>query len=119
MCENVQINSPQCKNASEYWQQHALSSENRQLHKDDKQHCLLLNHAMHVITSRLYSELVCMIFHTCLPAFQMAHIQFTDTLVREYLVSRGFATALKSFDADVKSSKDHSFRVSCEFFGSL
>ncbi|XP_043218854.1 WD repeat-containing protein 91-like [Amphibalanus amphitrite] len=41
----------------------------------------------------------------------MAHIQFTDTLVREYLVSRGFATALKSFDSDAKASKDHGFRV--------
>ncbi|XP_037088438.1 WD repeat-containing protein 91-like [Pollicipes pollicipes] len=41
----------------------------------------------------------------------MAHIQFTDNLVREYLISRGFITALKSFDSDVKASKDNSFRV--------
>ena len=55
------------------------------------------------------------------PCFQveMAHIQFTDTLVREYLVSRGFATALKSFDADVKANRDHSFRVSENVFNVL
>ncbi|KAK6633042.1 hypothetical protein RUM43_012785 [Polyplax serrata] len=41
----------------------------------------------------------------------MAHIQFTDELVREYLLFRGFAGALKAFDADLKLDKDKGFRV--------
>ena len=57
-------------------------------------------------------------WHITIPfQIEMAHIQFTDTLVREYLVSRGFAAALKSFDSDVKTSRDHSFRVSFFFKG--
>lgn len=41
----------------------------------------------------------------------MAHIQYVDTLIREYLIYRGFATSLKAFDSDLKSDKDKSFRV--------
>ncbi|XP_055541697.1 WD repeat-containing protein 91 [Wyeomyia smithii] len=41
----------------------------------------------------------------------MAHIQYTDGLVREYVLFRGFSNTLKSFDAELKSDKDKSFRV--------
>lgn len=41
----------------------------------------------------------------------MAHIQFTDELVREYLLFRGFGNALKAFDAELKLDKDKGFRV--------
>lgn len=41
----------------------------------------------------------------------MAHIQFTDELVREYLIFRGFGGTLKAFDADLKLDKDKGFRV--------
>nr|XP_026495472.1 WD repeat-containing protein 91 [Vanessa tameamea] len=41
----------------------------------------------------------------------MAHIQLIDELVREYLLFRGFTTAVKAFDNDLKSDKDKGFRV--------
>ncbi|KAF7269893.1 hypothetical protein GWI33_017098 [Rhynchophorus ferrugineus] len=41
----------------------------------------------------------------------MAHVQYIDELIREYLVFRGFASTLKSFDGDLKVDKDKSFRV--------
>ncbi|XP_048483841.1 WD repeat-containing protein 91 [Plutella xylostella] len=41
----------------------------------------------------------------------MAHIQFVDELVREYLLYRGFTSTLKSFDNDLKADKDKGFRV--------
>lgn len=41
----------------------------------------------------------------------MSHIQFTDELVREYLLFRGFGGTLKAFDADLKVDKDKGFRV--------
>ncbi|XP_055585271.1 WD repeat-containing protein 91, partial [Uranotaenia lowii] len=42
---------------------------------------------------------------------KLAHIQYTDGLVREYILFRGFSGALKSFDAELKNDKDKSFRV--------
>ncbi|KAJ0173978.1 hypothetical protein K1T71_010124 [Dendrolimus kikuchii] len=41
----------------------------------------------------------------------MAHTQFVDELVREYLLFRGFASTLKAFDSDLKADKDKGFRV--------
>lgn len=41
----------------------------------------------------------------------MAHIQFVDELVREYLLYRGFTSTLKAFDNDLKADKDKGFRV--------
>ncbi|EAT43118.1 AAEL005403-PA [Aedes aegypti] len=41
----------------------------------------------------------------------MAHIQYTDGLVREYVLFRGFSHTLKSFDSELKNDKDKSFRV--------
>ncbi|XP_004922454.1 WD repeat-containing protein 91 [Bombyx mandarina] len=41
----------------------------------------------------------------------MAHVQFVDELVREYLLFRGFASTLKAFDNDLKADKDKGFRV--------
>ncbi|XP_026763372.2 WD repeat-containing protein 91 [Galleria mellonella] len=41
----------------------------------------------------------------------MAHIQFVDELVREYLLFRGFAATVKAFDSDLKADKDKGFRV--------
>lgn len=41
----------------------------------------------------------------------MAHIQFVDSLVREYMLFRGFAGSLKSFDTELKTDKDKGFRV--------
>ncbi|KAK4875337.1 hypothetical protein RN001_011759 [Aquatica leii] len=41
----------------------------------------------------------------------MAHVQFLDELIREYLVHRGFSTTVKAFDIDLKSDKEKSFRV--------
>lgn len=41
----------------------------------------------------------------------MAHIQFVDELVREYLLYRGFTSTVKAFDSDLKSDKDKGFRV--------
>ncbi|XP_073946911.1 WD repeat-containing protein 91-like [Choristoneura fumiferana] len=41
----------------------------------------------------------------------MAHVQFVDELVREYLLYRGFTTTVKVFDTDLKADKDKGFRV--------
>lgn len=42
----------------------------------------------------------------------MAHIQYVDELVREYMLFRGFSNSLKTFDSELKfSDKDKSFRV--------
>lgn len=41
----------------------------------------------------------------------MAHVQYMEELIREYLVFRGFATTLKHFDNELKSDKEKSFRV--------
>lgn len=41
----------------------------------------------------------------------MAHMQFVDELVREYLLYRGFTSTVKAFDSDLKSDKDKGFRV--------
>ncbi|CAG9759738.1 unnamed protein product [Ceutorhynchus assimilis] len=41
----------------------------------------------------------------------MAHVQFMEELIREYLVFRGFASTLKSLEADLKTDKEKSFRV--------
>ncbi|CAH0696034.1 unnamed protein product [Spodoptera exigua] len=41
----------------------------------------------------------------------MAHIQFVDELVREYLLYRGFTSTVKAFDNDLKADKDKGFRV--------
>ncbi|XP_068620439.1 WD repeat-containing protein 91 [Battus philenor] len=41
----------------------------------------------------------------------MAHIQFVDELVREYLLYRGFTSTVKAFDNDLKIDKDKGFRV--------
>ncbi|KAJ8920303.1 hypothetical protein NQ315_011964 [Exocentrus adspersus] len=41
----------------------------------------------------------------------MAHVQFMDELIREYLLFRGFGATLKAFDAELKVDKEKSFRV--------
>lgn len=41
----------------------------------------------------------------------MAHIQYVDSLIREYMLCRGFANTLKSFDSELKTDKDKGFRV--------
>ncbi|ERL89044.1 WD repeat-containing protein 91 [Dendroctonus ponderosae] len=41
----------------------------------------------------------------------MAHLQYMEELIREYLVFRGFASSLKTFDAELKTDKEKSFRV--------
>lgn len=41
----------------------------------------------------------------------MAHFQYTDVLVREYVLFRGFSSTLKSLDTELKNDKDKSFRV--------
>lgn len=41
----------------------------------------------------------------------MAHIQYVDSLIREYMLFRGFSNSLKQFDTDLKSDKDKGFRV--------
>ncbi|CAH1112573.1 unnamed protein product [Psylliodes chrysocephalus] len=41
----------------------------------------------------------------------MAHAQFLDELIREYLLYRGFGATLKAFDSELKSDKLKSFRV--------
>lgn len=46
----------------------------------------------------------------------MSAIAFGDELVRDYLLFRGFLTALKAFDSEVKADKDRQFRVCCASF---
>lgn len=41
----------------------------------------------------------------------MAHIQYVDSLIREYMLFRGFSNSLKQFDTELKSDKDKGFRV--------
>lgn len=41
----------------------------------------------------------------------MAHIQYVDSLIREYMLFRGFSSTLKTFDTELKSDKDRGFRV--------
>lgn len=41
----------------------------------------------------------------------MAHVQYVDELVKEYLLFRGFASTVKSFDGELKIDKDKGFRV--------
>lgn len=41
----------------------------------------------------------------------MAHIQYVDSLIREYMLFRGFSSSLKTFDTELKSDKDRGFRV--------
>ncbi|ETN63499.1 hypothetical protein AND_004817 [Anopheles darlingi] len=41
----------------------------------------------------------------------MAHIQYMDGLIREYILFRGFSNTLKVFENELKSDKDKSFRV--------
>ncbi|KAJ1525458.1 hypothetical protein ONE63_010268 [Megalurothrips usitatus] len=41
----------------------------------------------------------------------MAHLQYVDELVREYLLFRGFSNSLKTFDSELKADKEKGFRV--------
>lgn len=41
----------------------------------------------------------------------MAHAQFLDESIREYLLFRGFGSTVKAFDNDLKNDKEKSFRV--------
>lgn len=41
----------------------------------------------------------------------MAHAQFLDESIREYLLFRGFGATVKAFDNDLKNDKEKSFRV--------
>lgn len=41
----------------------------------------------------------------------MAHVQFMDELLKEYLHYRGFHTTLKAFEIDLKNDKERAFRV--------
>ncbi|XP_055698080.1 WD repeat-containing protein 91 [Phlebotomus papatasi] len=41
----------------------------------------------------------------------MAHVQYVDGLIREYMLFRGFSNSLKAFDFELKLDKDKSFRV--------
>jgi len=41
----------------------------------------------------------------------MAHYQFLDELVKEYIIFRGFTSTIRAFDADLKSEKEKGFRV--------
>lgn len=41
----------------------------------------------------------------------MAHTQYVDELIKEYLLFRGFGNTLKAFDTEIKTDKEKSFRV--------
>jgi hypothetical protein len=41
----------------------------------------------------------------------MAHAQYIDELIREYLLFRGFGATLKALDTELKVDKEKSFRV--------
>uniref|UniRef100_A0A1L8DD46 ARMC9 CTLH-like domain-containing protein n=1 Tax=Nyssomyia neivai TaxID=330878 RepID=A0A1L8DD46_9DIPT len=41
----------------------------------------------------------------------MAHVQYVDGLIREYMLFRGFSNSLKAFDTELKNDKDRSYRV--------
>lgn len=40
----------------------------------------------------------------------MAHAQFIDEIIREYLLFRGFGATVKALDNDLKHDKEKSFR---------
>ena len=42
---------------------------------------------------------------------RMTSYQALDDLIREYLLFRGFASSLKSFDIDIKAEKEKGFRA--------
>lgn len=44
-------------------------------------------------------------------SIEMAHLQYLDDLVREYLLYRGFSGTMKIFDSELKADKDKGFRV--------
>ncbi|CAH0554439.1 unnamed protein product [Brassicogethes aeneus] len=41
----------------------------------------------------------------------MAHTQYLDEIIREYLIFRGFGSTTKAFDSELKVDKEKSFRV--------
>ena len=41
----------------------------------------------------------------------MAHVQYMDELIREYLLYRGFNGTVRAFDLDLKADKEKGFRV--------
>lgn len=41
----------------------------------------------------------------------MAHVQYMDELIKEYLQYRGFNTTLKAFEIDLRNDKERAFRV--------
>ncbi|XP_022902483.2 WD repeat-containing protein 91 [Onthophagus taurus] len=41
----------------------------------------------------------------------MAHVQYMDELIKEYLLYRGFTATVKAFDNDLKADKEKGFRV--------
>ncbi|XP_075226894.1 WD repeat-containing protein 91 isoform X2 [Lycorma delicatula] len=61
---------------------------------------MLLGYVKHLCL--ILSEVYCL---------KMSHIQLIDELIREYFVFRGFMNTLKSFDSELKTDKDKSFRV--------
>lgn len=42
---------------------------------------------------------------------KMAHVQYMDEMIREYLLFRGFTATVKAFDSDLKIDKEKGFRV--------
>lgn len=81
----------------------------------------------YTITSKSIAFAICLDSHThisypCITNIQkvgrtlrfqhtMAHIQYVDSLIREYMLFRGFAGSLKAFDGELKTDKDKGFRV--------
>lgn len=41
----------------------------------------------------------------------MAHIQYVDSLICEYMLFRGFSGSLRTFETELKTEKDKGFRV--------
>lgn len=41
----------------------------------------------------------------------MAHVQYLDEIIKEYLLYRGFSSTVKSFETELKADKDKGFRV--------
>lgn len=41
----------------------------------------------------------------------MAHVQYMDELIKEYLTYRGFSVTVKAFESELKSDKEKAFRV--------
>jgi hypothetical protein len=58
-------------------------------------------------------------FHSSSAIFLNSHescemtsaVTLVDSLIRDYLIFRGFAGSLKQFDADSKAEKEHKFKV--------